>query len=245
MRRSLLALALGFVLSACWQGGEPTTGPSATAPASTEPSSGTSGTGPSVSGPPFNARCTLVLGFSVTRQWYEEGGFETQPGVNDARWELIFEGGGDVSVWANPEAQPYHRTPISPCEAQPDRALFQVAALRWRNHSSEEMASELQTATANIRATWPSVEVIELIPIVGGPGGQPCEATSQPGRTVDASLMNPVMNGLIADVANGDDVRAGPDLQLADCSQYMDGIGHITPEGSRHVAAVIAEHYGT
>lgn len=186
-----------------------------------------------------------MLGFSVTRQWYEEGTFESQPGIDDASWELIFEGGGDVSVWSNPAAQPYLSSPISECVSPPDRALFQVAARGWRVRPAEETVSELETVIANIRAAWPTVEVIELIPIVGGPGGQPCEAATQPGRTVDASAMNPVMNTVIAEVADGRDVRAGPDLQLADCSQYADGIGHITPEGSRIIASVLAEHYGT
>jgi hypothetical protein len=106
------------------------------------------------------------------------------------------------------------------------------------------MLDALRTSIANIRATWPSLEVVELIPIVGGPEGQPCEATTQPGRIVDASLMNPVMNAAIAQVVDGDDVRAGPDLQLAECSLYQDGLGHLTTEGSRFIASILAEHYG-
>ncbi len=239
----LLAFVLGLALPACERGGERAASPSASPRVSSEPSATTPGVTPSASGTSLAARCTLVLGFSVTRQWYEEGAFESQPGIDDASWELIFEGGGDISVWSNPGAQPYARTPLSECVRPPDRAIFQVAARRWRNQPTEETVSELKTVIANIRAAWPTVEVVELIPIVGGPGGQPCEAASQPGRTVDASAMNPAMNAVITEVADGRDVRQGPDLELADCSQYADGIGHITLEGSRYIASVLAEHY--
>jgi hypothetical protein len=62
---------------------------------------------------------------------------------------------------------------------------------------------------------------------------------------VDASGMNPVMTTAIAQVANGRDVVAGPDLLLADCTQYLDGMGHLTQEGSQYIASVVAAHYGT
>lgn len=194
---------------------------------------------------PGRADCTLVLGFSVTANWYEDGAFESMSGIDGDRWELIVAGGHDVWRYANPDAQPYTTTPVSPCEGEPDRALFQVAALGWEHHPADEVVAAIRSSIDNIRATWPTVDVVELIPIVGGPDGQPCEATTQPGRIVDASLMNPAMYAAIAEAVNGDDVVAGPDLLLADCSQYQDGLGHITSEGSRHIASVLAEYYGT
>ena len=113
------------------------------------------------------------------------------------------------------------------------------------HHPADEVVAAIRSSIDNIRATWPTVDVVELIPIVGGPGSQPCEATTQPGRIVDASLMNPAMNAAIAEAVNGVDVVAGPDLLLANCSEYQDGLGHITSEGSRHIASVLAEYYGT
>jgi hypothetical protein len=184
-----------------------------------------------------------VLGFSVTRNWFEDGAFETQPGIEDEAWELIAEGGHDVWIWADPGTPAFARAPASPCGREPDRVLFQVAARGWRGRPPEDVAAALQASIDNIRTTWPSVETIELIPIVGGPGGQPCELASFGGRTVDASGMNPAMNAVIAQVADGERVVAGPDLLLADCSQYLDGMGHLTKEGSRAIASDLAEHY--
>lgn len=191
------------------------------------------------------SRCTLALGMSVTRDWFELGTFESLPGIDNARWELIWSSGHDLQLFSDPNAEPYSLPPISPCVEEPDRVLFQIAAADW---SSPELADLLRASLENIRATWPTVEVIDVIPIVGGPSGGPCQAEEDKGnvtsRTVLASLMNPVMNQVIAEVANGGDVRAGPNLLLDDCAQYRDGVGHLAPDGAQSVAARLAEHYG-
>lgn len=244
MRKLLfLAFALGLALPACQQGGDRAASPSASPPVSPVPSVTTPGASPSGSG--LAARCTLVVGFSVTENWFEEGAFESIPTIQDSQWELLAEGGADVSVWSDPTMRAYTRPPVSACGQPPDRVVFQVAALGWRSRPVEDVVAALQAVIANIRATWPSAEVIELIPIVGGPDAQPCVVPSQAGtRTVDASGMNPEMTSVIAQVANGQDVVAGPDLLLADCMQYLDGMGHLTQGGSQYIASVVAAHYG-
>ena len=192
--------------------------------------------------PPGPARCTLVLGFSVTANWYLDGAFESQPGIDDARWELIWASGYDVARFADPTAPPYSQAPISPCAVEPDRVLYQVAALRW--DAPDAVAAALEQTIENIRAAWPSVEVIELIPIVGGPGGTACGDPDRPDKGVVASHMNPPVVEAIAGVADGTDVRAGPDLLLQACAQYRDGPGHLTPDGSAFIASTLADHYG-
>jgi len=246
MRKLLLiAAVLGLALPACGQGGDRSASPSASPPVSSEPPAATPVATPSASGPKPTARCTLVVGFSVTVNWFEEGAFESIPTIQDSQWELLAEGGADVSVWSDPNLRAYARPPVSACGQPPDRVVFQVAALGWRSRPVEDVVAALQASIANIRATWPSAEVIELIPIVGGPDAQPCVVPSQSGtRTVDASGMNPAMTAIIAQVANGQDVVAGPDLLLADCMQYLDGMGHLTQEGSEYIASVVAAHYG-
>lgn len=242
----VLALVLALALAACDEGRErgqrPSPRPSTPSPS---PSSGSpSPSGSSSPSVPGSAECTLVLGFSVTMNWFEGGGFEARPEISDDEWELIAEGGHDVWIWADPGIPAYARAPSSPCGREPDRVLFQVAARGWRSRSAEDVAAALRTSIENIRATWPSATTIELIPVVGGPGAQPCELASFGGRTVDASGMNPAMTAVISGVADGERVVAGPDLLLADCGQYLDGMGHLTPDGSRYIASVLAEHYG-
>lgn len=244
-----VVLVLAVPLAACDGGVERTERPSGT-PSSrsvrpTEsPGDGDSPTASSPA-PPGRARCTLVLGFSQTNDWYLGGGFESRPGVEDARWELIAEGGHDVWIWSDSSIQAYRQEPVSPCDEGPDRAVFQLAARGWQARPVEEIIDALEATLLNIRTAWPTVERIELVPVVGGPDQELCELASFGGRRVDASAMNPAMTSVIAQVVNGEDVVAGPNLLLADCSQYRDGLGHLGEEGARYIASVVAEHYAT
>ena len=238
MRRFALpavVLVLLFALGACERGGGRSPGPGESAP----PSGG--GDSPSVA--PVGAGCTLVIGFSVTEDWFRVGAFETEPGIDDSAWEVLALGGHDVMLWSDPALAAFSRAPSSPCRADPDRIVFQVAAQRWRSESTGAIVDALRASIDNFHAKWPTARVIELIPIVGGPDGRPCPFGASKAGVVDASEMNPVMNDVIAVVANGSDVVAGPDPLLADCLQYADVRGHLTEDGSRYIASVLAEHY--
>jgi hypothetical protein len=245
----LLALALGIALPACRSSGvaavsgspEPTASPSPT-PATGNTPSPTSIPDESSPPPPGRSRCTLALGMSVTANWFLDGAFETLPGIEDPRWELIWASGHDMILYADPNSLPYSQTPLSPCAVDPDRVLFQIAARDWQ--SPDAVLAELRSSIDNIRATWPSANVIELIPIVGGPGGGPCFDPVRPDKGVLASMMYPVMTAAIAEVAGGD-VVAGPALELEDCAQYRDGTGHLTIDGSSYIASILAERYGS
>jgi hypothetical protein len=246
-RRLAIAVAIAALLSACGDDGPDAAAPSSpsTTPADTsvEPPSPTAGPDVSSPAPAGRARCTLVLGMSVTANWFLDGGFETLPGIEDARWELIWESGHDLELYADPNALPYSGAPISACGLDPDRVLFQIAARDWQ--APDAVLADLRASLDNIRATWPSVEAVELIPIVGGPGSEACYDPDVPDKGVLASFMNPPMVDAIAEVADGTDVIAGPNLLLADCAQFRDGTGHLTIEGSAFVAAELAEHYGS
>jgi hypothetical protein len=180
---------------------------------------------------------------SVTANWFLDGGFESLPGVDDASWELIWESGHDVILYADPNSLPYSASPLSSCGTDPDRALFQIAARDWQ--FPDAVVAELRASIENIRAAWPSVEVVELIPIVGGPGGEPCDDATHPDKGVLASMMYPVMTAAIDEVIDGSGVVAGPDLELTDCALFRDGTGHLTPSGSREVASALATYYGS
>lgn len=254
--RFALPVVLAVLLVACGDDGDaatptsPSPSPQVTSTTSSDsPETPSSSPPPGAvrteSTPPGPARCTLALGMSVTRDWFELGAFESLPGVEDARWELIWASGHDLLLFADPSAEPYALAPISPCAEEPDRVLFQIAAVDW---TAPGLADQLRASIENIRATWPTVEVVEVVPIVGGPSGAPCrsdEAKDGVLPTVAASLMNPVMNEVIAEVADGSGVRAGPNLLLGDCAQYRDATGHLAPDGAALVAARLAEYYGT
>jgi hypothetical protein len=236
-RATATVLVLAVLLAACQDGAEGRRRPRRVESPSEPP--------PSATVEPVTTDCTLVLGFSVTANWYRDGAFEQQPGIQDDAWEVIALGGHDVWVWADPTNPAFAKPPESPCPGEPNRIVYQVAAKGWRNFAEGEIAAALEHSIDNIREHWPTAEVVELIPVVGGPGGQPCPTSSTRGGAVDASEMNPLMNELIAHVADGRNVVAGPDLDLADCSQYGDGRGHLTEDGSRYIASVLARYFAS
>ncbi len=186
-----------------------------------------------------------MIGFSVTEDWFRGGGFEQEQGIRDKAWELLAPSGHDVELWADPSEPGFSEPLFSPCDRDPDRILFQVAAKDWRTLPQAQVVADLEASIANMRARWPTVRVVELIPIVGGPDAQPCPYPTSIGGIVDASGMNPVMKDIIAEVADGSDVVAGPDPLLAACAQYRDDRGHLTDDGSRYVASELAQHYAT
>lgn len=187
--------------------------------------------------------CTRVLGMSQTRDWFEGGSFETQPGIDPTAWELTFVGGADINEWIDPRFSGYTATPSSAsCGGTPTRAIFHAAYLGYGRASDAQIAAGLATVVANIRAAWPSVARVDLVPVVGGPGHSICQLS---GRTVDATRMHPRIDTAIASVANGVDVTDGPDLLVGACADYQDGMGHLLPTGSAFVAAAMAQAYAT
>jgi hypothetical protein len=241
MRRTVLlpSLALVLTLAACSsaeRGPRPRASDQPSAIVST-PVPTTSAAAPPVS---EDANCTLVMGFSVTENWFRSGRFELQPGIDDARWELLAPSGHDIELWADPAEPGWNEPVFSPCGRDPDRVVFQVAAKDWQTQSEDEVAALLVQSIDNIRAKWPTAGLIELIPIVGGPDAQPCPAGA---GFVFASQMYPTMTEVIAGVANGQDILAGPDQLLADCSQYRDNRGHLTTAGSEYIASGLAQHF--
>jgi hypothetical protein len=245
MRRSLpvVALALALVLTACEQGREPRPRGTDHTPITESPSAPIS---PVISPPGHPSRnCTLVIGFSVTEDWFRGGEFERQQGIRNGAWELLAPSGHDIELWANPSEPGFSEPIFSPCGRDPDRILFQVAAKDWRTLGPNQVVADLEASIANMRAHWPTASVVELIPIVGGPAAQPCPFPAAPGGIVDASGMNPMMKTAITEVADGSDVVVGPDPLLADCAQYRDDRGHLTEDGSRFIALELAHHYAT
>jgi hypothetical protein len=188
-----------------------------------------------------DGRCTRVLGMSQTRNWFEEGGFESQAGIDPAEWELTSVGGADINQWMDPSFIGFTATPRSAsCGGTPTRVLFHAAYLGFEQASDALIADGLSTVVANIRATWPSVARVALVPIVGGPDHSLCQID---GRTVDATRMHPRIDTAIAAVADGVGVLDGADLLVSSCADYADGLGHLLPSGSAFVAQTVASSH--
>jgi len=71
--------------------------------------------------------CSQVIGFSQTNEWYA-GGFERV--VDNARWQLLWQGGASIELWADPRFSGWSQPLVSPCASRstsPDRILVTIS----------------------------------------------------------------------------------------------------------------------
>lgn len=176
------------------------------------------------------ASCTRVIGFSQTKQWFPV--FEEIAG--SSRWELLWNPGGAVERWAEASYPGWDEPVVSPC-GEPDRVLLTISG-RPRRVDAWERA--IREAVDTIRRRVPSAAELVLQPVVGGPANATCAVE---GRPVRASVNHPDIDEAIDGLGIGT-VGASPEVR--DCSEYADGLGHLTEDGSRAVATGLAAHYG-
>lgn len=184
-------------------------------------------------------RCTEVIGFSQTAQWYKAGPFERL--VGDARWQLRAQSGAGVTAWADAGYSGWTVDPWSPCASgsrHPRRVVLTISGVastevaRWRR--------EIRAAISTIRAKYPKVKRILLQPVVGGPGHRTCLLDGVP---VKASAAHPIIDAAIRGLVNGDDLRRGADPLVRKCADYRDRKGHLTEAARKPIARRIAQRW--
>ncbi len=188
--------------------------------------------------------CSRMIGFSQTRDFYPL--FEAQ--VDGSKWEGLVVGQASIDYWADPNYSGWSLAVTSPCASgsgNPDRVVLHITAKSGQKPAKTEAWYEQQIAAAiaNIRAKYPAVVRIDLMPIVGGPQHQVCTLTID-GRTqqVWASETHVVVDAAIADSISGD-VLASISPEVASCAQYRDFSGHLTPEGNAYVGGTVGQWY--
>jgi hypothetical protein len=208
-------------------------------------------------GTPSGFACTEILGFSQTLMWYETSEFQGL--VDDARYQLRFRAGGDLDLWADPNADAW-RAPVrtdclgsgnvvlcSPCaqgSSGPDRVIL-TATLQAYESDEQVWAQKLRAAIAQIRRQHPGVRQIVLQPVVGGPNDNVCSFPGAP-QGVRASYNHPHIDDAIA-VVVGDspDLVAGISPSVPSCSAYEDDVGHLVENARGPVGRTIGLYYQT
>ena len=184
--------------------------------------------------------CTLVIGFSQTRQWYEPAGaFESNVGTD--HWQLLWAGGAGVDRWRNANYEGWAREVASPCSQNkdsPDRVILTISGPYGSNE--EAWAQAISETAALVRTNFPSVLQIILQSIVGGPNHMDCPIPG--GQRVRASWQHAHIDNAILAVVDGDMI-AGSSPEVRSCDDYADEIGHLTPEGAVAAGHAIAEFY--
>lgn len=184
-------------------------------------------------------QCTCVIGYSQVQQWYNAG-FENI--VDNARWQLLWNGGAGVDQWQNPSYSGWNSAVQSSCASganSPDRVVLSISGPYGEDESA--WASAIEGTITNIRNKYPGAASIVLMPVVGGPGHQDC---TNGGQLVRASWQHRYIDAAIAMVVGGD-VVAGASPEVGDCSHYSDSLGHLTSQGAQAAAQQIGTFYLT
>ena len=181
------------------------------------------------------AGCNLVLGLTVTQEWYDAG-FEKLAG--DDRWEAILQPHTFVEHWADPNYEAWTKAPTSPCAqnaASPDRVL--LFAANWTFTTADEWTQKLDAAVDAIKTKFASVRQIVLLPMVRAPGNATCGDPK--------SVVLPHVDEAMDKVAERrpELVIAGPHFEVKSCDLFKKGGPHFTEQGGAEVAKVIAEHF--
>jgi hypothetical protein len=199
--------------------------------------------------------CTEILGFSQTLMWHETPEFQAQ--IDDARWQMRFRAGGDVDLWADPDADAWNPpvsaecfgaglvalcTPCAEGSDAPDRVLFTIT-LPTYEADVQIWAQKIRAAIATIRQKHPQARQIVLQTVVGGPRHTVCPFPGAP-QGVRASFNHPYVDEAIAEVVNdAPDLVAGFSPEVESCSDYADDLGHLTIDGRGPVGLAIGQYY--
>ncbi len=190
-----------------------------------------------------NYQCTQDIGFSqvgaANTGWYVAGtpvsNFEQI--VGDSIWQLLWNGGGGVDLWKNPDYIGWGQNIVSPClvnSLEPDRVLLSVSGPHGTDVT--QWVADIDSTIKTIRIKYPSVQQITLQPVVGGPAHQTCYMGSD---SVRASWQHKYIDSAIAIVVGmNTNVSAGCSPEVNSCSDYGDITGHFA-------SATVAQTIGT
>jgi hypothetical protein len=188
--------------------------------------------------------CTQLIGYSQTDNWYD--GLESV--VANDRYELLWNGGGAVRLWADPGYAGWSQPLYSPCASgsgSPDRIVMDITEDFFikdpANGGVTRVASDIRGVIQTIRNTYPAVRQIYLQPVVGGPNGGLCSVA---GSEVRASSNHPYIKSAIAQVVGGT-VLTGPSPTVRTCADYADDIGHLQEAAKIPIGQGIGSFYAS
>jgi len=206
---------------------------------------GGSGGAPATDGPAGKGyTCTLVMGVSVTHDWFLAG-FEDGAGIDNGRWEALASAQGEISfiqMWADPNSGLWKMAKLSPCAMNadsPDRVIF--VGLNWNYTTEAEWLTQYDAVLKTIQAKFPSVKTIYLDTLIRGPGNHNCGGMDATSHVVvwpfiDAAIQTEVAKNPIL-------LKAAPKLYAPDCSVFVGAGPHYTAAGVKIVAKVYSDYY--
>jgi hypothetical protein len=184
--------------------------------------------------------CTQIIGYSTTSTGFPSAEAE----LDSRRWQLLFQHGGALVRWANPDYDGWTRPLVSPCvdsSERPDRIVLDLGPDSYTTDVSA-LVADIRISIETVRNKYPSVRQIVLQPEHGGPNHAGC---SWPGATqemVRATYSHTAFDAAIAVVVGGVVVH-GADPLVGYCSDFADRVGHLTPSGAAELGERVGRFY--
>jgi hypothetical protein len=156
--------------------------PSATGSASGSDAAGAPDSAPAAGG----FTCNQLVGPSPMFQWFN-GGFLQHPGIDPAKWQLIWMAHHYTDAWAKPGDSAWN-LPLDGGHAcaqgskSPDRVIFQ--ATQWSHTTAAQWITDLTGIVDNIKTKWPGVKRIELMVSTSAPGNMACPGAPKNNETI-------------------------------------------------------------
>jgi len=206
-----------------------------------------------------NFTCAEVIGFSQTRDWYNEGGERDAPSafeqiVDNDRWQLRANASSGVERWAVRDYAGWEPDRVSShCTSRADNPDLAILTISGPHAERVDVwAMHIRTAIDTICGKYDAVRTIGLQPVIGNHAAPFC---ATPSGEVRASWQHPYIFEAITNVvssytptgacADGRPLRVvhGYDPHVRTCDDFADGLGHLTDEGSLAVGQAAGAFY--
>ena len=188
--------------------------------------------------------CTLVIGVSVTHDWFT-GGFEMGAGIDNTRWEGLAPVQADVSfiqIWADPNAALWKMAKLSPCAMNPDnpdRVIF--VGVNWTYTTAAEWLTQYDAVVKTIQGKFSNVKTIYIDTLIRGPNNHNCGGNDATSEVVVRPFIDDAIQTEVAKTPGL--LKAAPKLYVPDCNVFMGAGPHFTAAGVKAVAKVYSDYY--
>jgi hypothetical protein len=191
--------------------------------------------------------CTLVIGVSVTYDWFT-GGFEAQgSGIDNARWEGLAPSVARMSFiqnWADPNSDLWSMAKLSPCTTNannPDRVIF--VGVNWDYNTPAQWMTQYDAVIATLKAKFSNLKTIYLDTLIRGPMNKNCGGNDATSEVVVRPYIDTAIQMAVAKYPGL--VKAATKLYVPNCQVFTGAGPHFTAAGTRTVAKVYSDLYAT
>lgn len=177
-----------------------------------------------------------ILGQSQTQSWFNL----LELPVYQGRFVL----GTGFYQWAEPDNEIWDDRPLTVGDATPpyfpDQIEIVIATI-GSPPATGGYAASMQSLISQIKQFYPNVQRILLMPLVSGPAGRLCMVD---GQVVASTLNRAAIERSVNEIAARDaTVEKGAILEVRNCNEFSDSMGHVSFSEAGRLAQVMTSYY--